>query len=482
MTTDDDSLEAVIHAKLMGIAQALPEPPEWYEDWNRLGPESSDEQRISVCQAIRASGCLPVEAGFSLVAWQIDALTEKEAEASLHDLDERMRAVEEAYQGETGQPWPLDQVPEGYPQYEELLGRYQAAWDQIFVRRLEDCGEREMADLYARDPEAFERRYQAGCRYLREPVVFRRPSAPDDLVAVASCLDPPRADLVRMALAREGIPTALGNANYLSWFWHCSNAVGGVPVYVRYREAQRACEVLAAARAKLAESLPPWTCPSCGQQVAGRWSACWQCGRVADGTPGQPLAEDAAAPPGGEAEVADTSGASRVIAVAVAIVMIVLLVTCRLKTIAFLAPLALILLVFQRLFQLSSTGPLEPQAPAEPDVPPPPKWSATRSQLSRAIVRRAWQSAVIGLVVFPPLNFYSMWLLLKLMQRDTPLGRADRWRCGMALLLNIGIILFFAAFCGLLPFLYVQVGWNYFQFVPTVVMHRLTDIQHAMGR
>ena len=191
-TDDDDSLEAVIHAKLTGIAQALPAPPQWYEDWSRLGPESSDKHRISVCQAIRASGCLPAEAGFSLVAWQIDALTEKEAKASLHDLDERMRAVEETYQRETGEPWPLDQVPEGYPQYEELLRDYQAAWDQIFVRRLDDCGERGMADLYARDPEAFERRYQAGCRQLREPVVFRRPSAPDDLVAVASCLDPPR--------------------------------------------------------------------------------------------------------------------------------------------------------------------------------------------------------------------------------------------------------------------------------------------------
>ena len=482
MTTDDDSLEAVIHAKLMGIAQALPEPPEWYEDWNRLGPESSDEQRISVCQAIRASGCLPVEAGFSLVVWQIDALTEKDAEASLHELDERMRAVEEAYQRETGEPWPLDQVLEGYQQYEELLRRYQAAWDQIFVRRLDDCGEREMADLYGRDPEAFERRYQAGCRYLREPVVFRRPSAPDDLVAVASCLDPPCADLVRMALAREGIPAAPGNANFLSWYWHYSNAVGGVLIYVRDREAQRACEVLAAARAKLAESLPPWTCPSCGQQVAGRWSACWQCGRVADGTPGQPLAEDAAAPPGGEAEVADTSGASRVIAVAVAIVMIVLLVTCRLKTIAFLAPLPSSCSSSSGCFNSLPRGRWSHKPRQSRTFRRRPSGRPRGASSACAIVRRAWQSAVIGLVVFPPLNFYSMWLLLKLMQRDTPLGLRRPLRCGMALLLNIGIILFFAAFCGLLPFLYVQVGWNYFQFVPTVVMHRLTDIQHAMGR
>ena len=68
-------------------------------------------------------------------------------------------------------------------------------------------------------------------------------------------------------------------------------------VLVRYREAQRACEVLAAAGAELTESLPPWTCPLCGQRVAGQWVVCWQCGQAADGTPGQEPAEAIAAPP-----------------------------------------------------------------------------------------------------------------------------------------------------------------------------------------
>jgi hypothetical protein len=273
-TDDDDSLEAVLHAKLTAVAGALPAPPAWYEDWLRLGAESSDQECLRVCQAIRDWGCLPTEARFALVAWQIDAMADKEAEASLQDLDERMQAIEQGYQRETGQPWPPDQAPEGYEEYEELLRRYQAAWDRIFVKQLEDGGERAMADLYLRDPAAFERRYQAGCRYWREPVAAGRPSAPDELVVVASCLDVPRAELLRITLARAEIPAALGNAHFLSWYWHYSNAVGGVLVLVRYREAQRACEVLEAAGAKLAESLPPWVCPSCGQRVAGQWAVC----------------------------------------------------------------------------------------------------------------------------------------------------------------------------------------------------------------
>ena len=193
-----------------------------------------------------------------------------------------MEALEKAHESAEGGPWPSDRVPEGY---EELSWQYEDAWDEIFLGKLEACGEREMAALCSADPERFDRRYDIGLQYLLAPIEAGKAIAPDDLVGVASCLDVPRADLVRLALAREGIPAALGNANFLLWFWHYSNAVGGVTVQVRNMDVQQALAVLAAARAKLSASLPPWICSSCGQRVAGRWDACWQCGRSADGTP-----------------------------------------------------------------------------------------------------------------------------------------------------------------------------------------------------
>jgi hypothetical protein len=61
---------------------------------------------------------------------------------------------------------------------------------------------------------------------------------------------------------------------------------------------------------------------------------------------------------------------------------------------------------------------------------------------------------VLAAVSFPllafPISLYSMRLLWKLGQRDTPLGRADNWRCWMAFFLNLAMILFCLAFVLLL--------------------------------
>ena len=57
---------------------------------------------------------------------------------------------------------------------------------------------------------------------------------------------------------------------------------------------------------------------------------------------------------------------------------------------------------------------------------------------------------MIAALVFSPLALYSMRLLWKLGQRNTPLGRADHWRCWTAFCLNIATILFCLAFPGLL--------------------------------
>ena len=116
------------------------------------------------------------------------------------------------------------------------------------------------------------------------------------LVRFTSCLDVAHADLVRIVLAEEGIRTAVGNANFLGWFWQDSNAVGGVIVYVSPRDAQRAREVFAAALAGQSKGESSWVCSTCRARVQGHWNVCWQCGRLADGTPSVPLCEEAMRP------------------------------------------------------------------------------------------------------------------------------------------------------------------------------------------
>jgi hypothetical protein len=49
---------------------------------------------------------------------------------------------------------------------------------------------------------------------------------------------------------------------------------------------------------------------------------------------------------------------------------------------------------------------------------------------------------VLAILIFPPLGFYSIWLLWRLGSRDTQLSRADTWRSWVALFLSIPAILF----------------------------------------
>ncbi len=184
-TADNDPLHAAINAGLAKVVKFLAAQPAWYQDWMHVGPESTEEERLAVYQAIRDSGCLPAEAGFYLVCWQIDAMASLEAETSLRDLDDRMAAIEQAYELEHGEPWPPDEAP---PEYEELLEQYHAAWERIYLAKLEAFGEQEMADLHRADREEFDKRGEAGRQYFHGPEDAE--AWLDELVeAVAGCME-----------------------------------------------------------------------------------------------------------------------------------------------------------------------------------------------------------------------------------------------------------------------------------------------------
>lgn len=296
------------------------------------------------------------------------------------------------------------------------------------------------------------------------PQYFQASSlSPDAPVRVASCLDVPRAELARLVLASAGIPASLGNGNFLAWFWHYSNAVGGVTIYVRRRDVQRAREVLAAARADSPDCPPPWTCPSCGQRIGGGWDGCWQCGRWIDGTPGEPPAEDIRGAAKDKAAPRKSRDKFRVLALTGLVVLLVMLgriaptLSLLLATVVFVS-----VFLFRRTKNLSRNRqddvgpPQEPQEMAEPDDSLAGRRSTTRSRVSRATVRRAWQAAVIAICAFAPLGFYSMWLLWKLMRRNTPLGWADRCRAWVAFFLNVSMVLYCFAIIGLLLFAFLR--------------------------
>ena len=162
-TRDNDPLHVAINAKLAEVVTALPTPPAWYDGWMRLGPESTEEERLRVYQAIRDSRVLPEDAGFHLVAWQIDAITSQEAEISLSHLDEQIMAIEESLGLEEGESLSPGEAPN---EYKVACHKYQDAWDGIFAEKLEEHGEYAMAQQFRADPDVFEERSDVGRQYF----------------------------------------------------------------------------------------------------------------------------------------------------------------------------------------------------------------------------------------------------------------------------------------------------------------------------
>jgi hypothetical protein len=135
-TKDRERLHAVLDAGLSGTATSLPEPPPWYGAWLRLGPESTREERILVCQAVRDSGCLPDEVGYFLVSWIIEDLAialEHERLGRLHSSNRR---------------------------------ESRRASDRIFAGLLDRHGEHEMAERFRTDPLGHARCREVGRRFF----------------------------------------------------------------------------------------------------------------------------------------------------------------------------------------------------------------------------------------------------------------------------------------------------------------------------
>jgi hypothetical protein len=129
-------LHAVIDARLSAIATSLREPPPWNEPWLRLGPESTWEERLFVCQAVRNSVSIPAEAGYFLVSWIIEDLAIVEESERVDSLD--------------------------------FMNRRESrrASDRSFADLLDQHGEHEMAERFRTDPLGHARRREVGRRFF----------------------------------------------------------------------------------------------------------------------------------------------------------------------------------------------------------------------------------------------------------------------------------------------------------------------------
>jgi hypothetical protein len=155
-----------IDAKLAAILEGRTEQPGWYEAWRRLTAESTDEERLSVYQAVRDSGLVPKDAGFYLVSWQIGQMAELLAETALREIDDRLEAIRTAHGLGEDDYWSPGEVP---PEYRDVSEEYERASEDLFIQVLEAHGEHDMATLYRNDNETYEQRDEAGREYFHGP-------------------------------------------------------------------------------------------------------------------------------------------------------------------------------------------------------------------------------------------------------------------------------------------------------------------------
>lgn len=152
-----------IDQKLAAVIDAARQRPDWYDAWQLLDSDSSEEHRLRVYQAVRDDGSLPPEASFYLVAWQTDAVTCERGQIELHDLDEQLHAVLEAHGLDENDSRFSEKAP---PEYKRLLQELEQAWDVLYLQVLKEYGEEEMVHLYGRDRAEFDRLFEAGRRYF----------------------------------------------------------------------------------------------------------------------------------------------------------------------------------------------------------------------------------------------------------------------------------------------------------------------------
>jgi hypothetical protein len=162
-----------IDNKLAEVAAGAARQPDWLEAWQhstrgRQGlvgqaEEASPEERLDVWRLVRASGLLPADASFYLVAGQIEFLAEIRLIEMLEEVDLAVEAVCVRHGlAEWRAGWRSDAA-----RWEGHREKYPQDWDRLYLGQLTGYGEVEMATLYRADRETFLKRSARGAGYFR---------------------------------------------------------------------------------------------------------------------------------------------------------------------------------------------------------------------------------------------------------------------------------------------------------------------------
>lgn len=275
---------------------------------------------------------------------------------------------------------------------------------------------------------------------------------------------------MRISLNANGIAVRLDDLAMTLWMWHYSVAIGGVKLCVLDADVEQAVDLLYENDHDNDRVIQQdWQCPHCTSQVDGEWDICWRCGTDRQGLANEAFFHD----PNPTNSLEKANGTS------------VVGWTALLSAVLFIAtdhslfPIFAWLMVYgysEFLFwrheqrETSETDPsslphcMRCEKPLnEEDINcghcgaavvdvlrrdqlDRDQWQAPevvgdrRLKVGDSIALRAWQAAIIGYVCFPPLNFYSAWLLLFIGSKKLPVSRKHKTHIKLAWLINIFMI------------------------------------------
>jgi hypothetical protein len=252
----------------------------------------------------------------------------------------------------------------------------------------------------------------------------------EKLVTVARFVNVAEAEAARIALAAAGIRARLSNAALVSWFWHYSNATGGVGLLVRQTDSETARNVLREAAGGPFQPDPSQTCSTCSEPLFDGWENCWRCGSDRAGHADRPAEEDTPAEPNGF-DAADRVELLGVAALMTGILFAYLpeLPVYRPEAVVYL-PELLLAVSFVWICQLVLSlhvGTREAAAISE-EQEPSDTLPSRREMTAEDVAARAWRAAVFGAIWFPPLIYYSMYVLRRLTRSRLPITRRARKR------------------------------------------------------
>jgi hypothetical protein len=186
----DHPFYRAVNAKLAEIAEATPTPPSWHEAWAGFTPQSSPQEHLSVYQAVRASGSVPAEAGFFLVAQVIDLITDDRAVDGLRVVEVHLETIRRKYGLDEDASALEADIP---TEYREAMQRCHDEWDLLYRAALEEHGEPDLARLFQENRPEFDRRYEEGRQFFHRRQDCSEIEDDDWLEslrdAVASCIE-----------------------------------------------------------------------------------------------------------------------------------------------------------------------------------------------------------------------------------------------------------------------------------------------------